>query len=66
MKKVRFKVKGTKKQHAELDAEYKSQLLPSENPMSFWFNLSIIRMWGQEKDYLSLYGQRYGRIVNIG
>ncbi len=60
------KVKGTKKQHAELDAEYKAMLMPKDHSMAFWFNLSIIRMWGREKDYLSRHGQRYGKIVNIG
>jgi hypothetical protein len=60
------KVKGTKKQHAELDAEYKAKLLPKNNLMAFWLNLNVMRMWKQEKDYLSRHGQRYGKIVNIG
>jgi len=66
MKKVRLKIKGTKKQHAELDAEYREKLLPPNHPRHFWYNISVMRMWESEKDYLSRYGQRYGRIVNIG
>jgi hypothetical protein len=63
---MKKKVKGTKKQHAELDAEYKAQMLPKDHSLAFWFNLSILDMWRQEKEYLSRYGQRYGKIVNIG
>jgi len=63
---MKKKVKGTKKQHSELDYEYKSVLLPINNPCAPWFNSGIIHMWAEEKDYLSRYGKRYGKIVNIG
>jgi hypothetical protein len=60
------RIKGIKNQHAELDAEYEAKLLPAEHPMNLWYNISVMRMWAQEKDYLSRYGQRYGKIINIG
>ncbi len=56
-------VKGTKKQHKQLDAEYKAMLLPAYDPMAFYVNLSIMALWGEEKRYLSQYGQRYTKLV---
>jgi hypothetical protein len=61
---MKEKVLGTPEQHAELDAEYK-QLLDAFPKHHFLVQMDIFRLWREEKEYLSKYGQRYMKVVNI-